>query len=83
MTTIITMLTGLGLLFIEIYKLIKEYQAGGEKAKQSTFLPFYLLKSKKTLQHIKRYFFVVPPTPKGAACFPFGFQHFTLFFIRA
>ena len=38
------------------------------------------LKSKKSLQPIKRYFFVVPPTPKGAACFPFGFQHFTLFF---
>lgn len=32
---------------------------------------------------MKRYFFVVPPTPKGAACFPFGFQRFTSFFIRA
>ena len=34
-------------------------------------------KSKKSLQPIKRYFFVVPPTPKGAACFSFGFQRFT------
>lgn len=41
------------------------------------------LKSKKSLQPIKLYFFVVPPTPKGAACFPFGFQRFTSFFIRA
>ena len=40
-------------------------------------------KSKKSLQPIKRYFFVVPPTPKGAACFPFDFQGLAQFFLRA